>query len=187
MAQLFAKLKRYADRNWYGPTIGLLAGLDNLIIIVPTDGILISSSMLKPHKWFSFALATAIGSTLGGLALAALVELQGLPWIIETYPGMVQTTMWTLTNEFFHKYGLWVVFIVAISPVLQHPAIVLAALADTPLMQLAGVLYVGRFAKFLLMAYVGSHAPRLLSKMWGVAGELKDVGVEVGTEKTGTG
>lgn len=172
-------LQRYTDRLWYPPLIGLLAALDNFIIVVPTDGILISSSMLTPKRWIALALSVAVGSTLGALVLAALVELQGLPWILEYYPSVNQTQTWAWSQEFFENYGLILVFAVAVTPVMQQPAVILAGLANTPLVQLAFVIFTGRVIKFLIMAYVGSHAPRLLDKMWGLKGELKDAGVKL--------
>lgn len=172
-------LQRYADRFWYPPLIGILAALDNILIIIPNDGILISSSMLIPKRWFVLALCVAIGSTVGAIGLAALVEFHGLPWILDMYPGINETKSWALTVEFFEKYGLLLVFAVAITPFVQQPAVILASLADTPLLELAAVIFIGRFIKFLVMAYVGSHTPRLLSKMWGLKGELKEVGIKV--------
>lgn len=172
-------LQRYTDRFWYPPLIGFLAALDNLVIIIPNDGILISSSMLKPKRWFILALSVTVGSTLGALALAALVELQGLPWILDLYPGVSETKSWTLSMEFFEEYGLLLVFAVAITPLMQQPAVILASLANTPLIELAAVIFVGRFIKFLAMAYLGSHAPRVLGKLWGLKGELKDAGVKL--------
>ncbi len=172
-------LQRYADRFWYPPLIGFLAALDNLVIIIPNDGILISSSMLIPKRWFIFALSVAIGSTLGAMVLAALVETQGLPWILDWYPGVSENKTWVLSKEFFEKYGLLLVFVVATTPLMQQPAVILASLASTPPLELAAVIFVGRFLKFLLMAYIGSHAPRLLKKMWGLKGELQDVGVKL--------
>ncbi|MFZ4404004.1 MAG: YqaA family protein [Pseudobdellovibrionaceae bacterium] len=172
-------LQRYTDRIWYPPFIGFLAALDNFVIVIPNDGILISSAMLTPKRWFILALSIAVGSTLGALALAVVVEQQGLPWILDAYPGVTDTKAWTLSLEFFEKYGLFLVFAVAITPFTQQPAVILASLANTPLAQLAAVIFIGRFIKFLIMSYIGSHAPRLLSKMWGLKGELKDVGVKL--------
>jgi len=172
-------LQKFIDRVWYSPLVGLLAFLDNFIVIVPTDGILISSSMLRPRKWFGLAFAISLGSTLGALILAALVESHGLPWILEFYPNLNNSQTWVITEEFFHRFGLLLVFGVAMTPLMQQPSVILAGLANTPLMELAVVVFVGRFIKFLIMAYAGSHAPRLLSRMWGVQGELKDVGVSV--------
>ena len=171
-------LQKYADRIWYPPLIGMLAALDNLVIIIPNDGILISSSMLTPRRWFSLALGVAIGSTLGAIILAAFVETQGLEWILEMYPRINETKSWIWTADFFEKYGMLLVFIVAITPVMQQPAIIVASLAETPLFLLAAIVFSGRFIKFLLMTYIGSHAPRFLTKMWGLKGELNDAGVD---------
>lgn len=179
ITQYIKLLQRHTDRFWYPPLIGFLAALDNLVVVIPNDGILISSSMLIPKRWFGLALSVAIGSTVGAMVLASLVEFHGLPWILEAYPGINETKSWAWTVDFFEKYGLLLVFAVAVTPFVQQPAVILATLADTPLFELAAVIFSGRFIKFLIMAYVGSHAPALLSKMWGLKGELKDVGVEV--------
>jgi membrane protein YqaA with SNARE-associated domain len=172
-------LQRYVDRIWYPPLVGILAALDNFVVVIPNDGILISSSMLVPKRWFALATCIAVGSTVGALGLAALVEYEGLPWILQMYPGIDQTQTWTLSMEFFEKYGMLLVFAVAITPFMQQPAVIFAALANTPLLQLAAVIFVGRFIKFLIMAYVGSHTPKLLKKMWGLKDELRDAGVKI--------
>lgn len=172
-------LQLFVDRIWYPPLIGFLAALDNLVVVVPTDGILVSSSMLKPKRWALFAFSIAVGSTVGALLLAMLVEHQGLPWILELYPGIDQTQTWAWMDEWFGRYGLLLVFAVAATPLMQQPTVILASLAGTPLTELAVVVFTGRFLKFLFMAYLGSHAPRYLSKLWGIRDELKDAGVNV--------
>jgi membrane protein YqaA with SNARE-associated domain len=176
----YAKLlQRYADRYWFAPLIGLLAALDNFVIIIPNEGILISSSMVIPKRWFIFALNIAIGSTLGALALAALVEFQGLPFILKIFPGINETTLWAMMLKFFERYGLFFIFVVAITPIAQQPSIILASLANTPFLTLALVVFLGRSIKFFILAYAATHAPRLLSKIWGVKKELKEVGIEL--------
>lgn len=157
-------------------TLGILAALDNFIIIVPTDGILISSSMILPRKWWIFAVALGIGSTLGAIGLAHLVELFGTDIIQRIFPDLLASDAYLTTQKFFQEYGLLVVFAVAITPLIQQPAVILAALAKTPLLQIFLVVLVGRILKFLFMAYLGSHFPRLLKKLWGVQSELEEVG-----------
>lgn len=173
------KLEQYADRMWYPPLIGFLAALDNLIIIIPNDGILIGSSMLIPRRWAIFAISVAIGSSVGAVALGLLVEHQGLPWILEFFPGIDNTQIWSWTDKFFGKYGLLLVFAIGLSPLMQQPVIILAALAHTPLLSLAVVIFAGRLIKFLVFAFLGSHSPRLLKKMWGLKDELEDAGVKI--------
>jgi membrane protein YqaA with SNARE-associated domain len=169
-------LPDYVGRAWYGPVISILAALDNLIVIVPTDGFLITSSMLKPKRWFYFSFMTAVGSTLGAIFLAFLVEEFGLPRLLEFYPGLDQTKTWTLVNDFFKHYGLLCVFAVSLSPLMQQPAVIIASLAQTPYGELGMAIFAGRFIKFMLFAYIGSHAPALISKIWGVKDEMRQVG-----------
>lgn len=173
------KLEKHTDRFWYAPVIGILAALDNLIIIIPNDGILIASSMIAPKRWSIFAISVAIGSTVGAIALCLLLKWQGLPWILNLFPGLDQSQAWTLTDKFFDQYGLYVVFVIGLSPLMQQPVIILAALAHTPLYELTAVIFAGRLIKYLVLGYVGSHSPKLLKKIWGMEDELKDAGVKI--------
>lgn len=172
-------LQAYVDRYWYGPLIGFLAALDNLIVVIPNDGILISSSMLVPKRWFTFAFCVAVGSTVGAFTLAVLVETYGLDFILRYYPEINQTQSWAYTVEFFERFGVFLVFLVGVTPFVQQPAVILASLANTPLYQMCIAIFAGRFIKFLIMAYIGSHSPKLLKKLWGLRGELEEVGVTV--------
>ncbi len=177
--ELIKPLQGFANRFWYAPLIGLLSGLDNLIVVIPNDGILISSSMLAPKRWLLFAVSMAIGSTIGALSLALLVRLYGLPWIIEIYPGITESQTWALAIEFFESYGLALVFFMSLTPFPQQPAVILASLAHSSFLELGVVICVSRLLKFLILAYIGSHTPRLLTKMWGLKSELQDVGVKL--------
>lgn len=178
------RLQQFVDTFWYPPFLGLLAALDNLVIIIPNDGILISSVMLARRRWLSLALNVTIGSSLGALLLAFIVEQKGLPWILNLYPGIDQSQIWIWTLHFFQNYGLLLVFIVALTPVAQQPAVILASLAQTPLFELWLIVLAGRLIKFLIMAYIGSHAPQLLSRLWGLQGELKDVPISLNSENS---
>lgn len=173
------KLQRHTAKKWFALLIGFLAALDNVVIIIPTDGILISSTMLIPRKWFTFALSVTIGSMLGAMLLAFIVESQGLPWLLNHYPELEHTKSWIWSQEFFGSYGLLFVFFVGMSPLMQQPAVILAALANTPLYKLAVVIFLGRLVKFMLFAYIASHSPKYLKKMWGIRGELDEVDVKI--------
>ena len=122
-------LQKYADRIWYPPLIGMLAALDNFVIIIPNDGILISSSMLTPRRWFALALNVAIGSTVGAIILAAFVETQGLEWILEMYPGINETKSWVWTADFFEKYGNRALIISRFLPYIRTFAPILAGIS----------------------------------------------------------
>lgn len=174
-----AKLETFADRSWYPVLIAFLSAIDNFIVIIPNDGILIASSMLIPKRWALFAVSIAIGSTSGALILSTLVEVHGLPWILNFYPDINQTQMWMWSENFFKQYGLIVVFIIGSTPIIQQPIIILAALAQTPLWKLTATFFAGRLLKFTIMAYLGSHSPKLLKKMWGLKDEMDEAGIKI--------
>ncbi len=177
------QLQLFADRIWYPPLLGFLAALDNLILVIPNDGLLISSSMLTPRKWLVLAINVTIGSTLGALALIIVVKSQGLPWILEVYPGVDQSQIWLWSLDFFQRYGMLLVFFVALTPIAQQPAVMLASLAQSPTQELCFVIFSGRLIKFIFLAYLASHTPKLISKLWGVQRELKDFDSMNGTEE----
>ena len=168
--------QQYTNQPWYPFLLGFFAFIDNIIIIIPIDGLLVSSIILRAKRWLSFSLANTIGSSLGALLLAYLVEIHGLPKIIEYFPNLTHGWVWQTTENFFVKYGLIVVFVVAAAPIFQHPAIILAALANISLYHIFVTVLVGRLIKYLIMGYISSHAPRLLSKLWGLEDELEEVG-----------
>lgn len=171
-------MEGFSDRIWYPFVIGVLAGLDNLIVVVPTDGILISSILLQPKKWLRFALAITIGSSLGGLVLAYLLQIHGLPLIETYYPSLLLTKSWMWTEKLFDSYGLIVLFVVAAAPVMQHPAIVLTALSGEHLGKILVVMLIGRSLKYLFFGFISAKMPAMLGRIWGVRKELEDVGVE---------
>lgn len=178
--QLYVKyIERFTDRFWYAPLLALLAFIDNYVLIVPTDGILISSVLLQPKRWLLFSLCIAGGSSIGAWGIAELVQLKGLPWILNMYSGLDQTSTWIWTQKFFTEYGLFLVFGIAMTPLMQQPAVIIASLAGVPSYKIFLVSLAGRTIKYLIMGYIATHAPRLLSKMWGVQGELKDSGVKI--------
>ena len=176
---LIRRLQAFADRIWFSPFIALLAALDNIVVFIPTDGILISSSMLKSRRWLIYATFVAAGSTLGAMALAYLVEDHGLPALLQHYPGLNETETWKTVEHYFREYGLLCLFLVSVTPLMQQPAVLIASLAATPYYKLAVVIFAGRFLKYLLLSYLGSHTPKLLAKLWGVQGELDEVGIKV--------
>lgn len=173
-----SNLQKYTDRVWYEWLLGFVAGIDYFIIFVPTDGLLISSTLLTPKKWIRFAILTAIGSTLGALGLSLLVLHWGLPWITEHFPEFVQSNIWMWTANLFDVYGLWVLFIIGVSPLISQPALILATLAHHSLQTIFWIFFTARMIKYFIIAAVSRWAPHYLRRLWGVQSELKQVGLK---------
>ncbi len=172
-------VQHYSDRPWYPAFVGFLSAIDNWILIVPTDGLVISGVMLAPKRWKQFAWQVPLLSTIGGIAFAAFVGEQGLPYLQSHWPELTTTVYWTWTEDFFAKHGLVVVFLVATTPLAQQPALILAALAQTPYWYLFLVVLAGRMIKYILLSWIAARAPSVLSKLWGLNREMEQAGVPI--------
>lgn len=183
IASLVQKLQSFIDRIWYPSLLGFLAALDLFVVFIPTDGLLISSTLLRPKRWVSFAVSTALGSTMGAFLLILITNHLGVPYLMQTFPGLTENSFWQWSLNFFKEHGLLVIFIIGATPVAQQPAVLFASLAETPLKYFLGIYFLGRILKYLLMAYISSHAPKLISKMWGVQDEIQETTSLITKEK----
>jgi membrane protein YqaA with SNARE-associated domain len=176
--KIIKKFELYADRWWYAPVLALLAILDNIVFIIPCDGIAMASTLLQPKRWPLFSIFVAVGSTIGALILCLVVQQQGLPWVLATFDGIDKTFAWIWTDKFFNHYGLIILFLICTSPIMHQPVIILATLAQTPLMTLMIIIFAGKLIKYFILCSIAAHSPKYLKKIWGVQDELKDAGLK---------
>jgi membrane protein YqaA with SNARE-associated domain len=168
-------LDRFSNRLWFLPLIGTLAGLDLFILIVPTDGISVSATMLQPKRWIRIASSIAIGSTIGAFFLTWLVKHHG-PWMIQTFfESTLQSSTWIQAQNFIAEWGHLAICAVAMSFLPLQPVVVLAGLSTMPLSQIVVWLFLGRVTKFIALGWVSSHAPRLLGRFSSIRKELNEL------------
>jgi membrane protein YqaA with SNARE-associated domain len=175
MKYFFKRIQDFINRPWYEWLLGFLAGLDHFIVVVPTDGLLISSALLAPKKWVRLAVLVSLGSTLGAMLLGAIVKTYGSPWLESHFPELLNSQAWQLSTDLFSQYGLYFLFAVAATPIVSQPVVILTALSDKTLINLFFVMLAGRLLKYFIMAATARWAPQKLSKLWGVQAELKEV------------
>jgi membrane protein YqaA with SNARE-associated domain len=178
MKSWVASIQKFIDQWWYNYFVGFLAGFDHLALVIPTDGLVVSSAMINPKKWKHLAICTAIGSTLGAVLLAQISNVYGLPFLNEHFTSIVSSPYWAKTQIYFEVYGLGFVFLLAVSPLAQQPGVILAGLAGASLLELAMVVFLGRILKYSFLSYVSVFAPNLIYRLWGIQGEIKQAGVD---------
>jgi membrane protein YqaA with SNARE-associated domain len=167
-------LQHHMDSWWYGPALAFIAGVDLFLIVIPTDALLVSACLLRPKKWFYYAIVVSLGSAVGVFILAAVLRAHGLPLLLHLAPNIESTHAWKWTVELMANWGPWAVFLIALSPIMQHPAIAMAAVAGMPLWKISAFVLAGRLIKYLLWAYLSTHAPGLLSRILPVDKEMKE-------------
>ena len=170
--QWLLRLQQFVDRPWYIPFIALLAGLDLFIMIVPTDWLLISAVMLRPKRWISCFIWVTLGSVVGAVALGYVMQLPSNP--ISAYVAEKATSMsaWKGTAGFMERNGTWTLGLVALSPLPQQPAVMIAALTGMQLTWIAVAVLIGRATKYSVFSWLASHAPRLLNRIGSVRREM---------------
>ena len=183
MVSAIESLQVYGQKWWYPPLLGLLAGIDHYVFIIPVDGLLASSAILNPRRWLILAISFTIGSTVGVLGFIWVLNFIGIEKLMTLFPLIFESTAWHMTQDFFGTYGSWVVLLSGASPFPQQPAVITTALANVPFWTIAGMLTAGRLIKFILIAYLSSFAPKKLAKLWGIQGELKEMHVPLPPDK----
>ncbi|MEK6580286.1 MAG: hypothetical protein AABZ55_13760 [Bdellovibrionota bacterium] len=168
-------LQSYVLRFWYAPLLGALALIDHFVLIIPTDGLLVTAVIASPKHWFRNFLWVTLGSVAGASLLAALIQSFGMPFLEWFSPGIHDSAYWRLTDSWVDLYGLWVLLAVAALPVFQHPAIAIAALADLPLGEITLYILGGRILKYGVLSWLASHAPKVLLRIKSIQKEIKEV------------
>lgn len=176
MHSYYKRMQIWVDVWLYPGLLALLAFADVFVFVIPSDGILVSSILLRPKKWLRFAMAMTIGSVVAGTLFGYLVEQHGLELIIQWMPALTESWIWKVTENFFSLHGMLVLFLAAASPISFQPAVFFAIVAHTPLIQVFLLLVIGRCLKNLVLGGIASKAPKHLSKLWGIRSDLEEVG-----------
>jgi membrane protein YqaA with SNARE-associated domain len=137
--------------------------------------------MLRPRRWIYFAALVSLGSALGVYILSAVLRTQGWPFLLHLTPNLPETHTWKWTVELMDHWGDWTVFLIALSPLPQHPAIALAAFAGIALWKISALVLAGRAIKYFLWAWLATHAPGLLRRFIPFEQEVEELR-EPGTE-----
>ena len=171
----WSALESASNRAWFLPFVSLLAGLDLFILVVPTDGVSVSATLLQPKKWIRIAISIAIGSTLGALLLTWLVKNHGA-WMVSTFfENALQSSTWLHAQDFIAEWGLPAICAIAMSFLPLQPAVVLAGLSPLAPEKIVSWIFVGRLIKFVALGWATSHAPRFLSRFKTIRTELGEM------------
>lgn len=171
-------LRRYVDRPWFPFALAGLTFIDFFVVFIPSDGIIVASSMARPKKWFSMAVWMSVGSLLGGVLLAIVTRHYGEPFIAWLSPNLLSSHAWKLSEAWIEKHGVGAMFLIAASPLAQQPSMLLAGLANVSMSEIALALGTGRLIKFLVYSWIASHTPKLIKKIPAIGGELEDLEVD---------
>jgi membrane protein YqaA with SNARE-associated domain len=179
----FARVQRYLDRPWYPLLLGALAAADQILVVIPTDGLTVAAILATPRRWMQYAIAATTGNLLGCGILAEGIY-RNSDWLHERLGPWMESSWWSTVENFIQSNGSWSIALGALSPIPLQFWVIVPALARMPAAELFLALLIGRLVRFVALCWIASHAPKLLSRSKGIVEELKEAGTDPDEPKT---
>lgn len=156
---------RYAKRWWFAPLVAVLSAADAFLLVVPNEPILVAAVTARPKRWLSIGIWATVGSAVGAAVFAWLVSL-GSGWLIGLFhlSKLRHTHTWIDSVKAIRRFGLWGLALVSLSPLPQHPAVLIAGLVQMSVLDVFIAVLLGRAPKYLGIAYLAAKAPKKLRK-----------------------
>ena len=152
------QLAAHRHAPWY---LGFISTIESIFFPVPTDVMLAPMALAHPKRWFRYGMLAAVTSVLGGLlgyALGFFFIEAVMPWIERAGHGGTYANV----QGQFVKYGVWIMFVAAFTPIPFKVFTVAGGAAAMPLLPFAVASLVGRSLRFLLVAgLVAWGGPRI--------------------------
>ena len=173
--QFLKTLEKYTDRSWYPALLGFLSGIDLLVVVIPTDALLVTSILLQPKKWISFALGTAAGSVIGSSLLALALTEWGTGLAERLIPGFSTSHAWSQVSDAIAHWGFPALIALAASPLAMQPTVILASLGGMGVLSITFGVAIGRTAKFLFLGYLSAKMPAVIRKLPWLQSQVKEI------------
>ena len=144
------QLAAHRHAPWY---LGFLSTIESIFFPVPPDVMLAPMALARPKAWWRLALLTTLTSVLGGVigyALGWFAIEAVMPWIERA--GHADT--YAQVQGLFERYGVWIMFVAAFTPIPFKVFTVAGGAAAMPLLPFVVASLVGRGFRFLLVAWV---------------------------------
>jgi membrane protein YqaA with SNARE-associated domain len=148
---LYARVIGWARHPHAERYLGCLSFAESSFFPIPPDVMLAPMCLAERHQAWRFASITTVASLLGGVAgyaigyyLFEMVE----PWLHDTgyWPAYLKGKEW------FDRYGVWAVFVAGFSPIPYKIFTIAAGVAVLNLPAFVFASFVGRGARFFLVA-----------------------------------
>lgn len=166
LMEFFKRLPDSVDKPWFPLGMALAAFSDYFIFIIPLDAIVAASFIASRKRWFRINVWTTLGSTLGAMVFAFFIQKYGIDFIHEWAPNLLNAPLAVKISVWIQEYGFWALLAIATIPINQHPTVAIAALANFSLSTLFLTLFLGRFIKYCIYAWLSLHARNGLKKFF---------------------
>jgi hypothetical protein len=158
-------LRRFSSRRWFLPAAGGVTSGDYFLPILPTQTLLIATTLLHPGRWRWVAFWFVVGGVAGGTALAAVIGSWGPELAGRLFGEAMTGENWLRLQAIIQDHGAWALLALTAFPWPMRSGVAICALAGVPLFQIALALIAGRTIAFGGLAFLVSRSPAWLRRI----------------------
>jgi membrane protein YqaA with SNARE-associated domain len=137
----------------------------------PVTAVVVPAALLLPKRWQKIAALTALGSALGATLLVIGFHHLGWAQLYERFPDLTTNETWSRVMAWVSAYGIAALFLIAISPLPQTPALIFFGIARHDYVVVFMAMLVGKLLKYALVAWLAARFPERFSN--GIIGFLR--------------
>lgn len=130
----------------------------------PVTAVVVPATLLAARKWWSIACVSALGSALGATALIYIFHHLGWNELYAHFPELGRSESWAGTADWVARYGVFALFLIALSPLPQTPALLLFGAVRQDYAGVFIALLLGKLIKYGVFAWTASHFPEQVSR-----------------------
>lgn len=131
--------------------LAAMSAAESVIFPVPPDVMLAPMTLAQPRRWLRFATLCTLASLLGGLLGYALGS-----YALDAVWPLIERLGWAPAyfevQALFQRYGFWIVFVAGFTPIPYKLFTIASGATGIPLIPFAVASFVGRGARFFLVA-----------------------------------
>ena len=161
-------LQRYAHHPAYSLVLLVLAFACTLSAMMSVTALVVPAVWLAQPKvqqsvrtarWWQIAAVCALGSALAACLLVWGVHTWGVHWAQTQFPNLFQSTRWHEASQLMQQHGLWVLALIAASPLPHTPALLILALNEPNLFGILLAMWLGKGLKYGGVAWLVAKFP----------------------------
>jgi membrane protein YqaA with SNARE-associated domain len=138
----------------------IFTALESIIIPIPADPLLIATVLARPNRWRQLAFGCTMASVIGGVVgwvLGKFFSFYLYDWLSAMPAGLAVPSAFSAVEAGFSKFGIFLVFLGAFSPLPYKVIAVSAGLGGFNLLPFILTSIIGRGLRFTIVAAIAKN------------------------------
>jgi membrane protein YqaA with SNARE-associated domain len=138
----------------------IFTALESIIIPIPADPLLIATVLARPNRWRQLAFGCTMASVIGGVVgwvLGKFFSFYLYDWLSAMPAGLALPSAFSAVEAGFSKFGIFLVFLGAFSPLPYKVIAVSAGLGGFNLLPFILTSIIGRGLRFTIVAAIAKN------------------------------